>query len=178
MTNEERAKYFLVDIFKNSRFKQAVEENKSLVIDCYQLAKNDDFFMLELRDVIANSGEEFDYEDPITNLLQGGVLNHANLGSVLKLKEFGSLKYSEENLKNLIDFLKHETDPKLHEFTRKVFEESKRFDHLLNFKSGEELELYEALYEENTKLLKNLERVEDEEDYKKVIKIIRWEENK
>lgn len=48
MKNEERAKYFLVDIFKNSRFNQAIEENKNLVIDCYKLVSYDRFFMLEL----------------------------------------------------------------------------------------------------------------------------------
>lgn len=175
MKNEERAKYFLVDIFKNSRFNQAVEENKSLVIDCYKLVSYDRFFMLELRDIIVNSGEDIDYSDPITNLLYSGIFKSAYIGSILKLREFICLKYSKKSLNDLINFLKHETDPQLHEFTKVVFKESEKLNYLIYENI---LELYETLYERYTELLKKLEKVNNKKEYEEIVKEIKWEEKK
>lgn len=178
MKNEERAKYFLVDIFKNSRFNQAIEENKNLVIDCYKLVSYDRFFMLELRDIIVNSGEDIDYSDPITNLLHSGIFKSAYIGSILKLREFICLKYSKKSLNDLINFLKHETDPQLHEFTKVVFKESEKLNYLINSSYENIPELYETLYERYTELLKKLEKVNNKKDYEEIVKEIKWEEKK
>ena len=63
MTDEERSKYFLEDVFKNSRFNQVMDENPIILGLCFKNVMTDSDFVLYLRDIIIQSGEVFNYND-------------------------------------------------------------------------------------------------------------------
>ena len=117
MTDEERSKYFLEEVFKNSRFNQVMDENPIILGLCFKNVMTDSDFVLYLRDIIIQSGEVFNYNDEGARLLLGAIFTGTIRSVISTMRDMASGPYSEESVQELIDFLINETNPSVYKKT-------------------------------------------------------------
>lgn len=174
MTEEERSKYLLIDIFKNSRFNQVMLENPVVLGLCYRKVKDDVDFMLQIRTTIVQSGEEFDYSIDGAKLILCAIFTNAIYSSISKLHELASVSYSKEVVECLINFLTYETSDFVYKKTLAIFESGDSLVLKDTHTSDDDLAMYKGLYSANVDLLDSLKGVKNEKDYEEVIKCLRW----
>ena len=172
MTDEERSKYFLEEVFKNSRFNQVMDENPIILGLCFKNVMTDSDFVLYLRDIIIQSGEVFNYNDEGTRLLLGAIFTGAIRSVISTMRDMASGPYSEELVQELIDFLINETNPSVYKKTLDIIKNCETL--LPGHLPGEDTNLYRALYLANLDLLRNLQKVRNSEDYEKAVQGLRF----
>lgn len=172
MTDEERSKYFLEDVFKNSRFNQIMDENPVVLGLCFKKVMKDDDFLLHLRDIIVKSDEEFNYSDEGTKLLIGSIFTGTIHSAIATMRVMASGPYSEETVQGLIDFLTNETDQAVYKKTAEIIKQCETL--LPGHLPGEDMAMYRALYLANLNLLGNLKKVKNSEDYEKAVQGLRF----
>lgn len=166
MTKEERCKYFLEEVARNKSLNQMLESSPEMIEKCMDVVDKDDDFMLRLRNLLVNSGEKFSYKSKYEISLLNSILNHANYGSLEKLRSL-CVEGGYSRINEIVEFLREETREEVYKFSISVYEKYVEID--TDRDSEKTLAIYKEMYNANCNLINDLLNVRNKEEYNKLI---------